>query len=122
MQMYAKQKYGQPARFDKYTVSMTHPDAVIALLAGSTAVDAHFTSPPLAQRCNGRHGQRNKEKKPDRSGQGRQRREQTRRQPTRATDREQCADRKHQEEGFRVGDGQIKRRRHEREEAQRPPG
>src|ERR1700691_2908485 len=27
MQMYAKQKYGEPARFDKYTVTMTHPDA-----------------------------------------------------------------------------------------------
>jgi NitT/TauT family transport system substrate-binding protein len=50
MQMYAKQKYGQPARFDKFTVTMTHPDAVIALLAGSSAVDAHFTSPPFAQR------------------------------------------------------------------------
>jgi NitT/TauT family transport system substrate-binding protein len=50
MQMYAKQKYGQPARFDKYTVTMTHPDAVIALLSGSTAIDAHFTSPPFAQR------------------------------------------------------------------------
>ncbi|HEX4274609.1 MAG TPA: hypothetical protein VHZ74_04610 [Bryobacteraceae bacterium] len=50
MQMYAKQKYGQPARFDRFTVTMTHPDAVIALLAGSSAVDAHFTSPPFAQR------------------------------------------------------------------------
>lgn len=50
MQMYAKQKYGQPTRFDKYTVTMTHPDAVIALLAGSSAIDAHFTSPPFAQR------------------------------------------------------------------------
>jgi NitT/TauT family transport system substrate-binding protein len=50
MQMYAKQKYGQPTRFDKYTVTMTHPDAVIALLAGSSAVDADFTSPPFAQR------------------------------------------------------------------------
>jgi NitT/TauT family transport system substrate-binding protein len=50
MQMYAKQKYGEPAHFDKYTVTMTHPDAVIALLAGSSAVDAHFTSPPFAQR------------------------------------------------------------------------
>jgi NitT/TauT family transport system substrate-binding protein len=50
MQMYAKQKYGQPTRFDKFTVTMTHPDAVIALLAGSSAIDAHFTSPPFAQR------------------------------------------------------------------------
>jgi len=50
MQMYAKRKYGQPTRFDKFTVTMTHPDAVIALLAGSSAIDAHFTSPPFAQR------------------------------------------------------------------------
>src|SRR5579871_6190486 len=50
MQMYAQKKYGQPAHFDKFTVTMTHPDAVIALLAGSSAIDAHFTSPPFAQR------------------------------------------------------------------------
>jgi NitT/TauT family transport system substrate-binding protein len=50
MQMYAKQKYSDPARFDRFTVTMTHPDAVIALLAGSSAIDAHFTSPPFAQR------------------------------------------------------------------------
>lgn len=52
MQMYAKQKYGpaQIYRFDRYTVTMTHPDGVIALLSGSGAVDAHFTSPPFAQR------------------------------------------------------------------------
>jgi len=52
MQMYAAQKYGpaQFSRFDKYTVTMTHPDGVIALLSGSGAVDAHFTSPPFHQR------------------------------------------------------------------------
>jgi NitT/TauT family transport system substrate-binding protein len=54
MQMYAQKKYGQATRFDKYTVTMTHPDAVIALLAGSSAasstIAAHFTSPPFAQR------------------------------------------------------------------------
>jgi NitT/TauT family transport system substrate-binding protein len=50
MQMYAKQKYGQPTHFDRYTVTMTHPDAVIALLAGSSSVDVDFTSPPFAQR------------------------------------------------------------------------
>lgn len=52
MQMYARDHYGpsQATRFDKYTVTMTHPDGVIALLAGSGAVDAHFTSPPFAQR------------------------------------------------------------------------
>jgi NitT/TauT family transport system substrate-binding protein len=52
MQMHAKRKYGaaQTYRFDKYTVTMTHPDGVIALLSGSGAVDAHFTSPPFSQR------------------------------------------------------------------------
>ncbi|MBV9772105.1 MAG: ABC transporter substrate-binding protein [Bryobacterales bacterium] len=52
MQMYARRKYGSAGvyYFDKYTVTMTHPDGVIALLAGSGAVDAHFTSPPFAQR------------------------------------------------------------------------
>jgi NitT/TauT family transport system substrate-binding protein len=52
MQMYARQKYGeaQVYRFDKDTVTMTHPDGVIALLSGSGAIDAHFTSPPFAQR------------------------------------------------------------------------
>jgi sulfonate transport system substrate-binding protein len=52
MQMYARQKYGAADvyHFDKYTVTMTHPDGVIALLSGSGAVDAHFTSPPFSQR------------------------------------------------------------------------
>ena len=52
MQMYARQKYGpgDVYHFDKFTVTMTHPDGVIALLSGSGAVDAHFTSPPFAQR------------------------------------------------------------------------
>jgi NitT/TauT family transport system substrate-binding protein len=52
LQMYAEQKYGasQVTRFDKYTVTMTHPDAMTALLAASGAVDAHFTSPPFHQR------------------------------------------------------------------------
>src|SRR3984957_3702096 len=52
MQMYARQKYGpgDVYHFDKYTVTMTHPDGVIALLSGSGALDAHFTSPPFYQR------------------------------------------------------------------------
>jgi len=52
MQMYARQKFGPSdvGHFDKFTVSMTHPDGVIALLAGSGAIDAHFTSPPFHQR------------------------------------------------------------------------
>src|SRR5215470_4945664 len=45
MQMYASAKYGpdQFARFDKYTVTMTHPDGVVALLGGSGGITAHFT-------------------------------------------------------------------------------
>ena len=52
MQMYARDKYGaaQFSRFDRYTVTMSHPDAVLALLSGSGAIDAHFTSPPFHQR------------------------------------------------------------------------
>jgi len=52
MQMYARDKYGpdQFYRFDKYTVTMTHPDGVVALLGGSGAITAHFTSPPFHQR------------------------------------------------------------------------
>src|ERR1700733_6286969 len=52
MQMYARQKYGpgDVYHFDKFTVAMPHPAGVIALLSGSGAVDAHFTSPPFAQR------------------------------------------------------------------------
>ena len=52
MQMYAKEHYGaaQATRFDKFTVSMAHPDAVIALLSGSTGISAHFSSPPFHQR------------------------------------------------------------------------
>ena len=52
MQMYAATKYGvsDAARFDKYTVSMTHPDAVVALLSGATGITAHFASPPFHQR------------------------------------------------------------------------
>ena len=52
MQMYARDKYGAPqaSRFDKYTVAITHPDGVVALLSGSNAISAHFTSPPFHQR------------------------------------------------------------------------
>ena len=52
MQMYAEQKYGaaQATRFDKFTVSMAHPDAVVALLSGSAGITAHFSSPPFHQR------------------------------------------------------------------------
>ena len=52
MQMYAARKYGQAdaTRFDRYTVSMTHADAVVALLSGATGISAHFASPPFHQR------------------------------------------------------------------------
>jgi NitT/TauT family transport system substrate-binding protein len=52
MQMYAAERYGvaEAFRFDRYTVTMTHPDALIALLSGSNQINAHFTSPPFHQR------------------------------------------------------------------------
>ena len=52
MQMYARERYGddEAERFDRYTVTMTHPDGVVALLSGSGGVTAHFTSPPFHQR------------------------------------------------------------------------
>jgi NitT/TauT family transport system substrate-binding protein len=52
MQMYAAEKYGaaEAFRFDRYTVTMTHADALIALLAGGNQINAHFTSPPFHQR------------------------------------------------------------------------
>jgi len=50
--MYAEEKYGlsEATRFDRYTVAMTHPDGVVALLGGSNTISAHFTSPPFHQR------------------------------------------------------------------------
>src|SRR3954464_4035003 len=52
MQMVAAEKYGlkDATHYDRYTVSMTHPDGVVALLGGSGAISAHFTSPPFHQR------------------------------------------------------------------------
>jgi NitT/TauT family transport system substrate-binding protein len=52
MQMHAARKYGpsEATRFDRYTVSMTHPDGVVALLSGAAGISAHFTSPPFHQR------------------------------------------------------------------------
>lgn len=52
MQMYAAGRYGaaDAFRFDRYTVTMTHPDALIALLSGGNQINAHFTSPPFHQR------------------------------------------------------------------------
>ena len=52
MQIYARDKFGPEHydRFDKFTVSMTHPDGVIALLTKRLEVNLHFTSPPFHQR------------------------------------------------------------------------
>lgn len=52
MQMHALQKYGKDEvfRFDRNTVSMTHPDGVIAMLTGNKQVTAHYTSPPFHHR------------------------------------------------------------------------
>jgi NitT/TauT family transport system substrate-binding protein len=52
LQMYASQQYGtaEATRFDKYTVTMTHPDGVVALLSGTAGITGHFTSPPFHQR------------------------------------------------------------------------
>jgi len=52
MQMQALREFGKGgyAHYDPYTVSLTHPDGVIALLSGKSEVTAHFTSPPFHQR------------------------------------------------------------------------
>jgi len=52
MQMYAAERYGNDdaERFDRYTVSMAHPDGVVAMLSGAGDITAHFTSPPFHQR------------------------------------------------------------------------
>ena len=52
MQMQAIKECGKDhyAKYDPYTVSLTHPDGVIALLSGKSEITAHFTSPPFHQR------------------------------------------------------------------------
>jgi NitT/TauT family transport system substrate-binding protein len=52
MQMHAADRYGanDAFRFDRYTVTMTHADALVALLSGGSQINAHFTSPPFHQR------------------------------------------------------------------------
>lgn len=52
MQMYARNKQGADKTFsyDPFTVSMTHPDGVVAMLSGNKQITAHYTSPPFAQR------------------------------------------------------------------------
>jgi NitT/TauT family transport system substrate-binding protein len=52
MQMQAIKEFGKAdyAHYDPYTVSLQHPEGVIALLSGKSEVTAHFTSPPFHQR------------------------------------------------------------------------
>jgi NitT/TauT family transport system substrate-binding protein len=49
LQMGAEQAFGagQQNRLDPLTVSMSHPDAMQALLSGRSEIDAHFGSPPF---------------------------------------------------------------------------
>jgi NitT/TauT family transport system substrate-binding protein len=49
LQMAAEQTFGpgQQNRLDPLTVTMSHPDAMQALLSGRSEVDAHFGSPPF---------------------------------------------------------------------------
>ena len=52
MQMYALKKYGkdQVFRFDPYTVTMAHPEALITLTSGSGTIVGHWASAPFDQR------------------------------------------------------------------------
>lgn len=52
LQMAAIKEFGRSewASLDKYTVSLTHPDALVSLLSNRTEVTAHFTSPPFHQK------------------------------------------------------------------------
>jgi NitT/TauT family transport system substrate-binding protein len=52
MQMQAIKEFGKAdyAHYDPYTVSLQHPESVIALLTGKAEITAHFTSPPFHQR------------------------------------------------------------------------
>jgi len=46
--MAAEREFGDAGRFDNQLVTLSHPDGMNALLAGSE-VEAHFTSPPFLQ-------------------------------------------------------------------------
>jgi NitT/TauT family transport system substrate-binding protein len=49
LQMAAEQAFGpgQHGRLDPWTVTMTNPDGVVALLSGGATIDSHFTTPPF---------------------------------------------------------------------------
>src|SRR3954463_8647995 len=52
LQMAAAQQFGFDnwEKLDPLTVSMSHPDAAVALLSGSGAITGHFSSPPFLER------------------------------------------------------------------------
>jgi len=52
LQMAAAKQFGQAnyAKLDSLTVSMTHPDAMAALLSGAGEVGSHFASSPFLQK------------------------------------------------------------------------
>jgi NitT/TauT family transport system substrate-binding protein len=49
LQIETAKRYGndQFKRFDDYSVSLPHPDATAALIAGGSEITAHFSSPPF---------------------------------------------------------------------------
>jgi NitT/TauT family transport system substrate-binding protein len=50
LQMAAEQAFGagQQFRFDPYTVSLSHPDALTALVSGGGEISTHFAAPPFS--------------------------------------------------------------------------
>lgn len=52
LQMAAAKLYGQASytKFDPLTVTMTHPDAMTALLSGAGEISSHFASAPFLQK------------------------------------------------------------------------
>lgn len=52
LQMAAAKEWGDASfgKLDPLTVSMAHPDGMIALLSGKGEIDSHFTSPPFQYR------------------------------------------------------------------------
>lgn len=50
LQMAAAKTFGPAnwARFDPFTVTMAHPDALIALLSGRSEINGHFANPPFS--------------------------------------------------------------------------
>ncbi len=52
MQMYARKKFGaaDTFKYDRYTISMQHPDGVVALLTANKQITSHYASPPFHQR------------------------------------------------------------------------